>query len=145
MVKTLDIDFMGQPGVIASCLIEGPDGLALVDPGPTTGLDGLRAALGAVGHALEEVEAVLVTHIHLDHSGGVGVMVRSNPRLQVYVHERGAPHVVDPSRLVSSATRLYGEHMDPRWGAIPPVPGANVTPLTGGDGLRTSGTAVGRW
>ena len=142
MVKTLDIDFMGRPGVIASGLIEGPDGLALVDPGPASSLDGLRAALGAVGHALEEVEAILVTHIHLDHSGGVGVMVRSNPRLQVYVHERGAPHIVDPSKLVSSASRLYGENMDRMWGEVVPVAAENVHPLKGGEVLRVAGTDV---
>lgn len=142
MVQTLDLDFMGRRGVIASGLIEGADGLALVDPGPTTSLDRLRTALGAVGHALEEVEAILVTHIHLDHSGGVGVLVRSNPRLQVYVHERGAPHIIDPSTLVSSATRLYGERMDRLWGEIPPVPAANVHALTGGEVLRIAGTDV---
>jgi glyoxylase-like metal-dependent hydrolase (beta-lactamase superfamily II) len=142
MVTTLDLDFLGRPGVIASGLLEWPRGSAVVDPGPASGLGGLRAALAAHGHALEEVETILVTHIHLDHSGAVGVLVRANPRIQVYVHERGAPHVIDPSKLVSSATRLYGESMERLWGEIAPVPAANVHALKGGEVLRIAGAEV---
>src|SRR5512140_3142429 len=103
MVTTLDLKFQGRDGVIAVGLLEGPDGLVLVDPGPAACLDTLRAGIAARGRRLDEVAAVLVTHIHLDHSGGVGVIARSNPRMQVYVHRRGAAHIVDPSKLVSSA------------------------------------------
>jgi glyoxylase-like metal-dependent hydrolase (beta-lactamase superfamily II) len=142
MVTTLDLEFLGRPGAIAAALIEGPRGLALVDPGPASCLDGLRASLARHGHRLEDVDAILVTHIHLDHAGGVGVLARSNPRLQVYVHRRGAPHVVDPSKLVSSASRLYGDRMGPLWGEILPVPAEKVHALDGGEVLRIAGAEV---
>src|SRR5512135_2527469 len=132
MVHTLDVTFLVQPGAIACGLIEGPGGLALVDPGPASALPGLRAALAARGRSLGEVGALLVTHIHLDHSGAVGVIVRDHPRIRVYVHEFGAIHVVDPTKLVRSAARLYGDQMDRLWGEILPVPADNVQPLRGG-------------
>ena len=142
MVSALDLNFLGRSGAIAAGLIEGPRGLVLVDPGPASCLDGLRASLARHGHRLEEVDTILVTHIHLDHAGGVGVLVRSNPRLQVYVHRRGAPHVVDPSKLISSASRLYGDRMGPLWGEIPPVPESNVHALDGGEVLRIGGVEI---
>jgi glyoxylase-like metal-dependent hydrolase (beta-lactamase superfamily II) len=142
MVRVLDLNFLGRPGAIAAALLEGPGGLALVDPGPASCLDGLRASLARHGHRLEDADTVLVTHIHLDHSGGVGVLARLNPRLQVYVHQRGAPHVVDPSKLVSSASRLYGDRMGPLWGEILPVPEASVHPLDGGEVLEIAGVEV---
>jgi glyoxylase-like metal-dependent hydrolase (beta-lactamase superfamily II) len=142
MITTLDLNILGRPGVIAAGLLQGPRGLAVVDPGPASSLDGLRAALVAHGRTLEEVETVLVTHVHLDHSGGVGALVRLNPRLQVYVHQRGARHVVDPSRLVSSASRLYGDDMERLWGEIAAVPAENVHPLEGGEVLRIAGAEV---
>jgi glyoxylase-like metal-dependent hydrolase (beta-lactamase superfamily II) len=139
MVTTLDLNFQGRSGVIAAGLLEGPEGLALVDPGPASCLDALRAALSAQGRALEEIETILVTHIHLDHSGAVGVIARSNPHVEVYVHRRGAPHIVDPTKLLSSANRLYGEAMDRLWGEVAPVPSASVHPLDGGEVLRRAG------
>jgi glyoxylase-like metal-dependent hydrolase (beta-lactamase superfamily II) len=142
MVRALDLNFLGRSGAIAAGLIEGPDGLSLVDPGPASCLDGLRTSLARHGHRLEDVDAILVTHVHLDHSGGVGVLARSNPRLQIYVHRRGAPHVVDPSKLVSSASRLYGDRMVPLWGEIPPVPAASVHALEGGEVLQVAGVEV---
>ena len=142
MVTALDLNFLGRSGAIAAGLIDGPGGLALVDPGPASCLDGLRASLAVHGHRLKDVGTVLVTHIHLDHSGGVGVLARSNPRLQVYVHRRGAAHVVDPSKLVSSASRLYGDRMEPLWGEILPVPAASVHALDGGEVLEVAGVEV---
>ncbi len=142
MVATLDLRFQGRQGVIAVGLLEGPEGLVLVDPGPAACLDTLRAELAARGRRLDEVAAVLVTHIHLDHSGGVGVIARSNPRVQVYVHRRGAPHIVDPSKLVASARRLYGDAMDRLWGEVAPVDRASVHPLDGGEAIRPAGLDV---
>jgi glyoxylase-like metal-dependent hydrolase (beta-lactamase superfamily II) len=142
MVTALDVDFLGRPGAIAAGLLSGPRGLALVDPGPASCLDGLRASLAGHGHRLEDVDTILVTHIHLDHSGGVGVLARANPRLQVYVHRRGAPHVVDPSKLVSSASRLYGDRMGPLWGEILPVAADQVHALDGGEVLDIAGVEV---
>ncbi len=142
MVITLDLRFQGRSEVIAVGLLEGRDGLVLVDPGPASCLDTLRVELSARGRRMDEVAAVLVTHIHLDHAGGVGVIVRSNPRVQVYVHRRGAPHVVDPSKLLSSANRLYGDAMDRLWGEVAPVPPASVHPLDGGEAIRPAGLDV---
>ena len=85
------------------------------------------------------MRALLLTHIHLDHAGATGVLVRENPELKVYVHERGAPHLVDPSRLLASATRLYGDRMEMLWGEVTAVPAANVVALTGGERIDVVG------
>lgn len=142
MVSTIDLKYQGRGGVIAVGLLEGPEGLALVDPGPASCLDQLRSALAARGGSLDDVAAVLVTHVHLDHSGGVGVIARENPRVQVFVHRRGAPHIVDPSKLLASAGRLYGEAMEPLWGAVSPVPADRVHALGGGEVIRPAGLEI---
>lgn len=141
-LHTLDLNFLEKPGVIASCLLEGPSGGALVDPGPASTLDGLRRALREAGTGVEDLDAILITHIHLDHSGATGVLVRENPRLRVYVHECGAPHVIDPTRLIRSASQLYGEAMDRLWGEIVPVPASNVHVLTGGEHVLAGGRPI---
>ncbi len=140
MLTVLDVNFLGHRQVIASCLLEGgSDGVALVDPGPSTSLAGLRAALAGKGRGLADVDTILLTHIHLDHAGGTGTIVREHPRVQVYVHERGAPHMIDPARLMSSAARLYGADMERLWGEMAPVPAANVHVLSGGETVRAAG------
>jgi glyoxylase-like metal-dependent hydrolase (beta-lactamase superfamily II) len=108
------------------------DGL-IIDPGPATGMEALLAGLQ------EEPRALLLTHIHLDHAGASGSLVRRFPSLRVYVHEVGAPHLLDPAKLLESAARLYGDDMERLWGEVLPVPEANVVALTGGesvDGFR---------
>jgi glyoxylase-like metal-dependent hydrolase (beta-lactamase superfamily II) len=101
---------------------------ALVDPGPESSLETLLEALGD-----EEPRAILLTHIHLDHAAATGALVRRWPHLEVFVHERGAPHLIDPSRLLASAERLYGDQMQRLWGEIVPVPETSVRPLAGGE------------
>ena len=103
-----DLMFLEHPRVIATAVLQGPAGAALVDPGPSTCLETLRGMLREQGIAIGDVRAVLLTHIHLDHAGATGTLVRDNPDIQVYVHERGAPHMVDPTKLLRSASRLYG-------------------------------------
>jgi glyoxylase-like metal-dependent hydrolase (beta-lactamase superfamily II) len=91
----------------------------------------------------EQPRALLLTHIHLDHAAATGALVRHWPELEVYVHERGAPHLIDPSKLLASAERLYGDQMERLWGEIVPVPEANVRPLAGGEdvlGMRVAYT-----
>jgi len=139
VVTTLDVGLQGRRKVVAAGLLEGPAGIAVVDPGPSSSLPGLEAELGRLGHGLDEVAAVLVTHIHLDHSGAAGTIARRNPRARVYVHERGAPHVVDPGKLVSSATQLYGDAMERLWGEIAPVPADRVHVLRGGETITVAG------
>ena len=130
--------FLGHPRVIATAVLQGPAGVALVDPGPSTCLDTLRGILREQGIAIGDVRTVLLTHIHLDHAGATGTLVRDNPDIQVYVHERGAPHMVDPTKLLRSASRLYGDDMDRLWGEFLPVPRDNVQILGGGERISAA-------
>lgn len=142
MTDLIDLNFRGSDRVIATAVLTGPDGVTLVDPGPTSCLPALEAGLLHHGLTLRDVRTLLVTHIHLDHAGAVGSIVARVPAIRVYVHERGAPHLVDPARLLASATRLYGDQMDVLWGAFLPVPAANVQALQGGEQLAAAGTAL---
>jgi glyoxylase-like metal-dependent hydrolase (beta-lactamase superfamily II) len=137
--RTIDVLHQGNAQAIAVAVLELDDGLALVDPGPASTLPALRAGLAVLGASLDDVRALLLTHIHLDHAGATGVLVRERPNLAVYVHELGARHLIDPSRLLASARRLYGERMDSLWGEVAPVPEANVTALAGGETVRLPG------
>ena len=111
--------------MIGSYLLEGHEP-ALVDCGPSSCLDALREDLAAHGLGIGELRHLVLTHIHLDHAGAAGSLVRENPYLLVHVSEIGAPHLVDPSRLERSARRLYGDAFDTLWGPLEPVPEANV-------------------
>jgi glyoxylase-like metal-dependent hydrolase (beta-lactamase superfamily II) len=121
------IDLHHQTDRVVGCyLLETDDGLALHDCGPTTCLPVLKAALAERGLALTDVRHLLLSHIHLDHAGAAGTIVREHPNLRVHVSEIGEPHVVDPARLETSARRLYGEAFDILWGELAPVPQENV-------------------
>jgi len=124
--EPLDLFHCGDERRIASYLVETDDGLALFDCGPTSCLPALREALAARGVELRDLRHLLLSHIHLDHAGAAGALVRENPALTVHVSEIGAPHVVDPSRLEASARRLYGDLFDELWGELAPVPAENV-------------------
>jgi glyoxylase-like metal-dependent hydrolase (beta-lactamase superfamily II) len=133
-MRVIDVEHLGRPHVIGCWEVDG----ALVDPGPESSLPTLLAALGE-----QQPRALLLTHIHLDHAAATGAMVRRWPDLEVYVHERGAPHLIDPSKLLASAERLYGERLEYLWGTILPVPEANVRVLGGGEtvlGMRVAYT-----
>jgi len=138
----IDLQFRGSPRVIATAILTGADGVTLIDPGPTSCLPALEAGLGARGLTLRDVRSLLLTHIHLDHAGACGTIVERVPAVKVYVHERGAPHMIDPAKLLASATRLYGDQMDSLWGAFLPVPAGQVTVLNGGERLELAGTAI---
>ncbi len=131
----IDLHFLGHPGVIGTGVLAGDAGIWLVDPGPTTALPGLRSGLAAVGRSLADVRGLLLTHIHLDHAGASGTLVREYPDLPVFVHERGAPHMADPSRLLESAGRLYAGGLERLWGEVAAVPAANLRVLKGGERL----------
>jgi glyoxylase-like metal-dependent hydrolase (beta-lactamase superfamily II) len=126
-MRVIDVEHLGRPHVIACWEVDG----MLVDPGPESSLHTLLEKLGD-----QRPEAILLTHIHLDHAAATGAMVARWPDLPVYVHERGAPHLIDPSRLLASAERLYGDKLEYLWGKIQPVPEANVTILAGGEVVR---------
>ena len=115
-----------RPHIIASYVLETDDGPALFDCGPTTCVPALKDGLAARGLALDDIRHLLLSHIHLDHAGAAGTLVREHPELQVHVSEVGAPHVLDPSRLEASARRLYGDAFDDLWGELVPVPSENL-------------------
>ena len=123
-LQQIDVRHLGRERVI--CCYRQDD--VLVDPGPEVTSGAVFAALGD-----EAPRAVLLTHIHFDHAGATGALVRHWPALEVWVHELGAPHIVDPSKLVASAARIYGDDMARLWGEIVPVPEANVRVLHGGE------------
>jgi glyoxylase-like metal-dependent hydrolase (beta-lactamase superfamily II) len=115
-----------RPHIVASYLLETEDGPALFDCGPTTCIPWLKGGLAERGLDLTDVRHLLLSHIHLDHAGAAGALVRQHPGLQVHVSEIGAPHLVDPSKLEASARRLYGAAFDELWGELAPVPSENV-------------------
>jgi len=133
-MRVIDVMHLGRPHVIGCWEVDG----ALIDPGPQSSMGTLLEEIGD-----EQPRAIVLTHIHLDHAAATGALVRRWPELEVYVHERGARHLVDPSKLLASAERLYGDRMEYLWGEIVPVPEANVRPLTGGEdvlGMRVAYT-----
>ncbi len=138
-VDYADLQFLGQPAIIATGLLHGADGVAIIDPGPATCLATLEASLEARGFGLDDVRAVLLTHIHLDHAGAAGPVLKAARWARLYVHERGARHMVDPTKLIASATRLYKDDMARLWGTMLPVPADRLEVL----GDRNSLTIVG--
>jgi glyoxylase-like metal-dependent hydrolase (beta-lactamase superfamily II) len=125
-VERIDLHHRGWARVIGVYLLETPDGPALFDCGPAVCVDALKSGLDARGLTLADVRHLLLSHIHFDHAGAAGILVREHPALQVHVSEIGAPHLVDPSRLERSARRLYGDEFDSLWGELAPVPEQNV-------------------
>ena len=134
-----DLHFRRVPRVIATAVIHGPGGVALIDPGPSSTLPALRAELAQAGLTMGDVRVLLLTHIHLDHAGACGTLLRECPGLRVYVHERGAPHMVDPGKLLASAARLYGDAMDELWGEVAPVPAESLVVLKGDERISVAG------
>ena len=145
MAHLIDLHHLGHPHVIASWLLEG-DEPTLVDCGPSPCIGALEEGLHERGLALTDVRHLLLTHIHLDHAGAAGTLVRAHPGLRVHVSEVGAPHVLDPSRLERSARRLYGDDFDRLWGELAPVPEENVEitgdVVVGLDAFPTPGHAI---
>jgi len=126
MIEPLDLLHLGRPKVIGCYLVETSDGLALQDCGPATCVPELKKGLAERELELHDLRHLLLSHIHLDHAGATGTLVREHPELQVHVSEIGAPHLVDPERLERSARRLYGDEFDRLWGELVPVPEANI-------------------
>ncbi len=141
-IDYVDLNFLGRPDIIATAVLGGAGGVALVDPGPSTTLAGLTKTLAAQGIGLRDVRQVLLTHIHLDHAGATGSLLKANPDIEVFVHERGARHMIDPAKLVGSASRLYGADMERLWGEILPVPASQVRVLNGGEQLAIGGRTL---
>ncbi len=126
-VVPLDLNFQGQPRAIASYMLKHSTGVVLVESGPGSTIPALEMALAAHGCTLRDITHVLLTHIHLDHAGAAGFLASQGA--QVFVHPVGAPHLLNPEKLIASATRIYGDLMQPLWGDFLPVPADKLTLL----------------
>jgi glyoxylase-like metal-dependent hydrolase (beta-lactamase superfamily II) len=139
-IEVLDLQFQGTPHVIAAFLIRGPEGPVLVETGPGSTLPALLAELKRHDVSPTDVRDVLVTHIHLDHAGAAGWWARQGAK--IHVHPRGAPHLIDPGKLIASATRIYRERMEPLWGEILSAPADRVVAVEDGDVLQVGGLEI---
>ncbi len=139
-IETLDLKFQGTPHVIASFLVRGPGGSFLIETGPGSTQPALHAALARHGLKPSDIRDVLVTHIHLDHAGAAGWWAQNGAR--VHVHPNGARHLIDPGKLITSASRIYGERMGTLWGEILPAPEDRVNVVEDGAVLDIAGVSV---
>ena len=137
-VVPIDVAHLGVRGAISAYWIDGPEP-AIVDPGPSTSLDGLEVGLADLGVGLSDIRHVLLTHVHLDHAGGTGHLVSRLPHLEVHVHIDGAPHMADPERLVASTRRTFGEAHDRLWGDVTSVPEERIRAWDPGGRLPVPG------
>ena len=141
-VFLLDHHFRGSPGVIGSYLVTDGDALTLIETGPASTMETLLAGVRQAGFDPEQIERVVVTHIHLDHAGGAGALLRRLPHARLYVHPVGAPHMINPAKLMASATRIYGDLMGPLWGEMLPVPKDRLSVLGDHATLSTGGRTL---
>ncbi|MBV9615159.1 MAG: MBL fold metallo-hydrolase [Ktedonobacteraceae bacterium] len=135
----ISLPFLGEPGIIGSYLLNGGDEIALIDPGPGSMLEAQLAAIRESGLDPADVTHLVLTHIHLDHAGMTGSLLRHMPKATVYVHSKGAPHLIDTSKVVASAERIYGERMEELWGPIEPVPEERLKIIGDSDVLNIAG------
>jgi glyoxylase-like metal-dependent hydrolase (beta-lactamase superfamily II) len=131
----LDLFWLGHPRSIGCVLLRSGSTNILIDPGPAICLPALYEGLASLGLSISDVQFILLTHIHLDHAGATGSLLVENPNIQVYVHQRGAPHLIDPQILLKSAERIYGDKMNALFGRFLPVPQSNLQILQGGEKL----------
>ena len=136
-IHTVDLKWQNVPQSIAAYLIVGPEGPVLIETGPSSALENLIAGIKTHGFVPADIRHVLVTHIHLDHAGSLGWWAKEGA--QVYVHQNGARHMIDPSRLIASARRIYQDQMDELWGEFLPVPAESLTPVSDGDVIQVGG------
>lgn len=136
-IEILDLEYRDTPNTIAAFLVFGDEGPVLVETGPASTLPALERGLAEHGVETTDIRHVLVTHIHLDHAGAAGWWAQRGA--QIYVHPRGAPHLIDPSKLLASATRIYGDLMDTLWGEVRPAPAERVTVVEDRDVIEVAG------
>ena len=131
--------FQGENEIVGSYLIAGANELAIIDPGPGSVIDSLLASIREAGFEPGDVTHILATHVHLDHAGATGSLVKQMPKAQVYVHGLGAPHLLDTTKVVASASRIFGERMKMLWGEIEPTPADRLHIIENGDKLTIAG------
>jgi glyoxylase-like metal-dependent hydrolase (beta-lactamase superfamily II) len=142
-IHTIDLLYQGHPGLIASYALETKDGITLIETGPSSCHTALLAGLQKIGAQPKDVRKVFLTHIHLDHSGAAGWWAQQ--AATVYVHSQGAAHLIDPSKLIHSASQIYGTRMEQLWGPIHPAPAEKVRPLTEGSTISLGDTELTAW
>lgn len=135
----ISLPFLNEHEIIGSYLLAGENELAIIDPGPGSMLEPLLASIREVGFDPQEVTHILATHVHLDHAGVTGSLVRMLPKAQVYAHSKGAPHLLDTSKVVASASRIFGGRMKLLWGEIESTPADRLHTIEGGDVLNVAG------
>jgi len=141
-ITAIDLQFQGRTQVVAAYLFYDGDQAALIETGPGITVETLLEGVQAAGAPLEALRQLFVTHIHLDHAGAAGILARQLPWVRVYAHPVGAPHLADPSKLLASAARLYGDQMDALWGRVLPVPAERVVVVNDGDEIKIPGTTL---
>jgi len=135
----ISLPFMGEEEIIGSYLLAGGNELVVIDPGPGSMIESLLDAIRQAGFNPQDVTHLLATHVHLDHAGAVGSLVKRMPKAQVYAHSKGVPHLLDTTKVVASATRIYGDRMQQLWGEIESTPADRLHTLEGGDVLTVAG------
>ncbi len=143
MIHTIDLNFKGLPHSIASFLVPTEDGPVLIETGPHSTLSYLQDGVNKLGYDLSEIKHVLLSHIHLDHAGAAWYLAKLGAK--VYVHSRGYKHLKDPSRLMSSATRIYGDMMDKLWGSMEPIPAENLVEVVDNQPISIGGKQFTPW
>jgi glyoxylase-like metal-dependent hydrolase (beta-lactamase superfamily II) len=136
---TVDLKHQQRDRYVACCVLDCKPGIALLDPGPSSTLSNLLHNLEGMGIRISDVETVFLTHIHFDHAGATGTLIGLNPRIRVYVHQRGAAHLIDPKRLLASASRVLGANIEEFWGPFHAVPAQNLSVVHGGEEIKLGG------
>ncbi len=139
-VDVIDLHFQGQKGAIAAFLVSGPDGKFLIETGPESTLEALQEGLSERGLSATDLDAVFVTHIHLDHAGAAGWFAEKG--VTVYVHTKGARHLIAPGRLLESARQVYGDRFEPLWGGMTAAPEEKVIAMADGDVAEVGGLTI---
>ncbi|MFT4972385.1 MAG: glyoxylase-like metal-dependent hydrolase (beta-lactamase superfamily II) [Saprospiraceae bacterium] len=143
MIKVLDLNFLGHQDTIASFLIETLAGPILIETGPHSTLPVLEKALAEHGYKKEDIMHVFLTHIHLDHAGAAWVFAEHGAT--IYLHPKGVQHLSDPSRLLESATRIYGNKMDELWGTLKPIPREQLVSVGHKEKIKIGKTKLKAW
>lgn len=139
-LHTIDLNYLGTPQAIASYVLLGPEGPVMIETGPGRTVGALEAGLAGIGLKPSDVKHTLITHLHFDHAGASGWMASHGSH--VYVHEVGYKHLIDPSKLIASAKRIYQDRMDELWGELLPIPEAQLTAVNDGDVLSVGGLQI---